>query len=211
MEKDYLSDADLQERVNAFRTGPRTLERAADGGLLALAVPVRFGGLPISRARREAFHALLYRLPELAAVRAQILAHLAVCQYVLDAGTPTQYDQFLPQLAAGKRVGLLTKTPVTAATIPGADTYRLSGRTTPLTNLPAAALVLVRAALDGETRLFLLHQDLVRPDWNTAHDSYHFVFAGKRVPRDTLLGGDGTTQNAAQWEATRWRSDRSAC
>ncbi len=214
-ESDYLSDADLQGRVNALRGGPITLERAADCGLLALAVPVRYGGLPISHERRAAFHDRLYRLPDLFPVRAQLLAHLAVCRYVLDFGTPAQYDSFLPQLAAGKRVGLLTKTPVSAERV-NAETYRLSGRTTPLTNLPAAALVLVRATVrgeigtGGETPLFLLPHELVRPDLMAAHDSYHLLFAGKRVGRELRLGDTGTASGTAAWEATRWNRDRFA-
>src|SRR5215475_9897719 len=91
----FLSERELRDRVDDFHTGPQTLERAADSGLLGLIEPPAFGGFGLSCMRLRFARESLGTTP----VMSDLTDHWSICGIIMEKGTYSQFDFFLPQLA----------------------------------------------------------------------------------------------------------------
>src|SRR5581483_4490383 len=109
-----LSEYELRDRVDVFTTGALTIDHAADCGLFALPIPPGFGGFGMpNKALWSVVHVL--SAPVMRStwqyvrdrlwVAHVLRLHWHVCAGIVEYGTYAQYDFFLPQLAAGKRIG----------------------------------------------------------------------------------------------------------
>jgi len=216
-EANCLSEDDLRERMTAFATSNGSLDAAADLGLFALNVPTRFGGLFIDwHMRGEVYrslrpllsHELLYAVG----------SHQHVCDEIYKRGTFTQHDFYLPQLAAGKRIGihawLVMDTPwqSSLSTKECDGGFLMTGNTVARGPVSTNALVKFTAMLNGQVRTFIVEGAAlpqgrkVKRGWTLYELRRHFI------AQHTLLGGlmPVVQPSTEKWEAIRWRTDQSA-
>lgn len=210
---EYLTWDDLQERVARFLAGPHTIDFAADYGLLALAVEARFGGFLIDMNAR--IH-LLYR--RYGQTLYPIWVHNRVCDVIYKHGTTAQYDLYLPQLAAGKRLGAWTYSRYDShnhSTIRAdrhSEGFSFRGDTVVNTRLNARTLVLIAALLEGQIREFIVNGDTLSEQHVSNRGRVLIQLRGYVAPRSSLLGllEPSEIPTEEKWEAIRWRTDRSA-
>ena len=100
----YLTLEARQACIRRFEEGDRTLSRTANCGLLAFGIPAAYGGYNIPERWGTCMYGLAWIESE---IYTQIASHHCVCLMIDILGTPAHYDFFLPQLAAGKRIGVV--------------------------------------------------------------------------------------------------------
>jgi alkylation response protein AidB-like acyl-CoA dehydrogenase len=218
----FLSEDELRERAEAFRSGPATIEHAADCGFFGLTVPPIFGGfgMPteqqwlilnhlatsgpkiISQLSQEEIDRLLISM--------RLRIHWGVCSEVVQHGTYAQYDFFLPQLAAAKRIGMLTKymgpqsLPVTAERTDNG--FALHGDVLTMSVVTDETMIKIPAWLDGLRRTFLVSVSEMPAGAPAQHQMFYSLHDWS-VPPSTLLGGeDQSPPDTEKWRAIRWNS-----
>jgi hypothetical protein len=205
---DSLVDDDLWQRCERFLAGDRTLEHAADCGLLAFAVPEVFGGFGIPTEIRERLLLMLAARPLVVNLR----EHWAVCDAIIQHGTYAQYDLFLPQLAAGKRIGVLAH-PVDAMSggsisyaTKNDDGFQLWAKILIRTLSEAASLVYFRCSLDGAMRSFIADRTLLPRGRMGKAGMARVRLRECLVPLSALLGEGHHHPDLEAWRAIRWNS-----
>jgi alkylation response protein AidB-like acyl-CoA dehydrogenase len=215
-----LTDDELRARVEAFQSGPRTMDRAADCGLFALPISPVFGGFGMPN---EALWSVYYMLGA-AALRstwqyvrdelrvAHILRmHWSVCFKIIEYGTYAQYDFLLPQMASGKRIGVDTvyfgNGYLTIHADRVEDGFALRGDTLAWSDVGATSLVLFPAWLDHARRAFLVPAPELPEGRSVKNMRVFYALRGHIVSRITLLGGDDREPpDCEKWRAIRWNS-----
>jgi len=210
-ERDFLTEAELRERINAFRAGPQTLEFAADCGLLALAVSTRFGGLYANQELR--YKAYYGAYGDLSDIASDLWSHFSVCDAVTELGSPSQHDFFLPQLAAGKRIGYRDlKNSLRVKLTLSAKTCIVRGQANMWKDLPNA-LYLINCFIPdsgtSSTNWLMLTPSEIRNAQHTRRGDVMFAFDSDVYPVTNFLGIMSNLPSTEKWEAIRWRTDQS--
>ena len=214
-EPDYLTSTEIQGRVEAFYTGPYTMQHAADCGLLALAVPTRFGGLYVNRLMQMSLfgNKMQHDSPrDFLRQVWDIRSHFDVCYEILIKGSPTQHDFYLPQLAAGKWIGVdVPQLSRMLRVRKEGNMVVLSGSGVRLWERPYSCLIVIRAKWEREQHLFVIPSSAISGYRRSSHGRHYWWIDRYTVRSEAMLSNLATiAPNTEKWEATRWNTDRSA-
>lgn len=208
-EQDFLTGVELQARIDAFREGSHTLERASDCGFLAVTTPTRFGGLGVNRIYWDAVWRNIGSIDK--KLGWQIHSHLQVCNIINITGTPAQHDLFLPQLAAGKRIGInATRAKELYTAIEGNVCY-ITGWS--VSHVPISDnILLLMYGWSGTQRYYItVPSTLLSSVRRSGRGHYVWSITGGIVPLEAVLFSPRQDQvlTNEKWEAIRWRTDQS--
>jgi acyl-CoA dehydrogenase len=198
-----------QARWQADRhAGREVWQKAGAAGILLADVPTAFGGVGGTAAYAAMFPEELTLAGD--ACLGGVLVQGAVAQYLLNHGTSSQQDRYLPRLAAGEWIAAIAVTePGAGSDIRGIRTvvrpcpegYTLNGAKRFVSNGHLADLVLVAARTEvpsGSISLLLVERNNVAgvqagpiPDMigRRGHDVCDLIFDDVVLPGDAVLGG----------------------
>lgn len=161
----------LKPRIlNAFRnefTDPAIFREMGQLGLLGATLPAEFGGSDLNNV---SYGLIAFAVEQVdSGFRSMMSVQSSLVMLPIFAfGTPTQKQQFLPQLASGTAIGCFGLTEPNHGSDPGSMStraksvpggYQLSGAKTWITNAPIADVFVVWAKDDaGEIRGFILEK-----------------------------------------------------
>jgi len=208
-EQDFPTGVELQARIVAFCEGSHTLERASDCGFLAVMTPTRFGGLGVNHKYWDAVRRKIGTVDEKLSWR--IHSHLQVCNMINITGTPAQHDLFLPQLAAGKRIGVNATSAKELYTAIEGNVCYITGWS--VSHLPISDnTILLMDGWSGTQRYYItVSSTLLSSVRRSGRGHYVWSITGGIVPLEAVLflpRQDQVLSNE-EWEAIRWRTDQS--
>jgi len=210
-EPDFLTQAELSERLDAFRAGPQTIESVMTGGLLALQVHPRFGGLFVNDRRR---HEVFKYLKEISKpVNRRVYSHWQVCRICWQWGTPAQHDFYLPQLAASKRIGVNANRAKELYTAIDGDACYVTGWGVQAVPIPDNAILLMEGWSSYEQRYYIaVPATALSSIRKSGRGNYVWSITKGIVPLHAVFfwqGGE-PQPSTEKWEAIRWKTDQSA-
>jgi alkylation response protein AidB-like acyl-CoA dehydrogenase len=181
-----------------------TMAHAADCGLLAIAVSPVFGGLWLqSNMWDEVYRVISYRNREF---RMKITKHHAVCTLVRHYGNYSQYDLFLPQLAAGKRIGGALQSINMKATRHDNDIVLNGSAFTP-TEVQSPGLLFFRALMKDAACPMIAPLESASRIGRTNRGQVKYTFVNTRIPSYYVLDREAEPQrDTSLWEALRWNT-----
>lgn len=183
-------------------------KKIAMQGLLAASLPEMYGGAELDTISYSLWLEELGKACMTTAVALHIHGGM-VGRTILREGTDTQKETYLPQLAAGERIGAFAWSEPSAGSDPGSlrtralkdgDDYVITGRKAWISNGSVAGLFLVFAqiAQDGGLGAFLVEREMAGVQVGRIEPTLGLRGLGMtslhlenvRVPRGNLLGGE---------------------
>ena len=191
---------------------PRELwHKLGDQGLLAVDIPIAYGGLETNYLFSLAIVEELRRANYLAVATSIVVHSDIVAHYILNNGTEEQKQRYLPDMVSGKCVGAVAMTePAAGSDLQGiratarrdGDDFIINGSKTFITNGQLSDLIIVVAKTNTDvkgskgTSLFLVDADTsgfhrgrnLEKIGLHASDTSELFFDDMRVPASALLG-----------------------
>lgn len=191
---------------------PRELwHKLGDQGLLAVDIPIAYGGLETNYLFSMAIVEELSRANYLAVATSIVVHSDIVAHYILNNGTEEQKQRYLPDMVSGKCVGAVAMTePAAGSDLQGiratarrdGDDFIINGSKTFITNGQLSDLIIVVAKTNTDvkgskgTSLFLVDADTsgfhrgrnLEKIGLHASDTSELFFDDMRVPASALLG-----------------------
>jgi acyl-CoA dehydrogenase len=207
VETEVLPDDDAARKRGSV--GHQIWRRAGELRMLCTDIPEEFGGGG-GDFRHEAI--VIDQLCRRGLTGMSTSVHSIVAHYVLNHGTPSQKQRFLPRLASGEIVGAIAMTEPGAGSdlqgirtraLPEGNQYVLNGTKTFITNGALAGVVLVVAKTDpaqGARGISIMIVETENREGYKvgrvldkmglkAQDTSELFFDDVRVPAEDLLGG----------------------
>jgi alkylation response protein AidB-like acyl-CoA dehydrogenase len=180
---DTYTRAEVEGRVVMLLSGTCTPARAAELGLLGLAVPIEYGGSAMSRDLQGMAWGRVFERNHL--IGQTLRAHYQVCRCISEWGTLSQRNNYLPNLANGQRIGLVL--PDSLHVSKDDDRYILWGDATSTGMYTESGLVLLRGSQHAFGGWLIVLVEMLPHSRKTKRGKMNFHVKNCRVPASCFL------------------------